>query len=152
MDRFWKNFGQNYLKFNGLRVTELQSDRHPRVLSIWVGEIFLCLISLNSPTAIARRGKNMGLCSTLNPNIKYSLKNVADMAQERQCEAIRCHWTLGLHQQRQHFVAIHVDGSDSWPSFRSGLWGNSNHFISQLQHLRDLWPLQMSVVICFTAR
>ena len=32
-----------------------QSDRHSRVLSIRVGEIFLCLISINSPTRFARR-------------------------------------------------------------------------------------------------
>ena len=38
------------------RVTEWQSDKHSRVLSIWVGEIFLCLISINSPTRFARRG------------------------------------------------------------------------------------------------
>ena len=49
---------------NGLRVTESQSHwvtvsqchRHPRVLSIRVGEIFLCLISLNYFTPFARRG------------------------------------------------------------------------------------------------
>ena len=62
MGQFWKYFGQNYLKFYisaqshgrllfGLRVAESQSDRHPRVLSIWVGEIFLCLISINSQLA-----------------------------------------------------------------------------------------------------
>ena len=38
------------------RVTESQSHRHPRVLSIRVGEIFLCLISINSPTRFAHRG------------------------------------------------------------------------------------------------
>ena len=32
------------------RVTEFQSDRHPRVPSIQVGEILICLISINSPT------------------------------------------------------------------------------------------------------
>ena len=32
------------------------SHRHPRVLSIRVGEIFLCLISINSPTHFDRRG------------------------------------------------------------------------------------------------
>ena len=30
-------------------------NRHPRVLSIQVGEIFLCLFSINSPTRFARR-------------------------------------------------------------------------------------------------
>ena len=40
----------------GDRVTESQSDRHSRVPSIRVGEIFLCLISINSPTRFARRG------------------------------------------------------------------------------------------------
>ena len=39
-----------------LRVTELQSDRHPRVPSIPVGEVFLCLISIISPTSFACRG------------------------------------------------------------------------------------------------
>ena len=38
------------------RVTESQSNRHPRVLSIRVGEKFFCLISINSPTRFARRG------------------------------------------------------------------------------------------------
>ena len=42
-------------------VTEWQSDRHPRVLSIRVGEIFLCLISINSPTRFACRGTNLVL-------------------------------------------------------------------------------------------
>ena len=35
------------------RVTESQIDRHPRELSIQVGEIFLCLISINSLTHFA---------------------------------------------------------------------------------------------------
>ena len=39
-----------------LLATESQSNRHPRVLSIRVGEIFLCLILINSPTRFARRG------------------------------------------------------------------------------------------------
>ena len=38
------------------RVTESQSYRHPRVISILVGEIFLCLISINSSTRFAGRG------------------------------------------------------------------------------------------------
>ena len=38
------------------RVTELQSYKHPRVPSIQVGDIFLCLISINYPTRFARRG------------------------------------------------------------------------------------------------
>ena len=37
---------------------ESQSYRHPRVLSIWVGEIFLCLISINSHTGFACRWIN----------------------------------------------------------------------------------------------
>ena len=40
-------------------VTEWQSHRHPRVLSIWLGEIFLGLISINSPTRFTRRGINI---------------------------------------------------------------------------------------------
>ena len=45
-----KNFGH--------RMTELQSDRHPRVLSLRVGEIFLCLISIISLIRFARKGIN----------------------------------------------------------------------------------------------
>ena len=40
----------------GLLATEWQSYRHPKVLSIRVGEIFLCLISINSLICFARRG------------------------------------------------------------------------------------------------
>ena len=43
------------LKFIGHRVTESQSDRHSRVLSTRVGEIFLCLISINSNTRFTHR-------------------------------------------------------------------------------------------------
>ena len=43
----------------GYRVTELQSHRHPRVFSIPVGEIFLCLTSINFPTRFARKGINL---------------------------------------------------------------------------------------------
>ena len=44
----------------GLRVTESQNYRVTdtqgySLLSIWVGEHFLCLISINSPTRFARR-------------------------------------------------------------------------------------------------
>ena len=39
------------------RVTESHSDRHPRVLSKRVGEVFLCLISINYPTGLARMGE-----------------------------------------------------------------------------------------------
>ena len=46
-----KPFLVSYYKF-----TEIQSNRHSRVLSIRAGEIFLCLISINSPTGFARRG------------------------------------------------------------------------------------------------
>ena len=42
--------------FIGHKVTELQSDRHPRELSIQVGETFFSLISINSPTRFAHRG------------------------------------------------------------------------------------------------
>ena len=38
------------------RVTELKSHRNPTVLRIQVGEIFLCLISINSPNRFACRG------------------------------------------------------------------------------------------------
>ena len=38
------------------RVTESKIYRHPRVPSTPVGEILLCLISINSPTCFARRG------------------------------------------------------------------------------------------------
>ena len=47
---------KNGLLLIGHRVTEWQSDRHPRILSKWVGEIFFCLISINSPTPFAHRG------------------------------------------------------------------------------------------------
>ena len=49
---------KNRLLTNGPKwaVSKPQSHRHPRVLSIWVGEIFLCLISINSPTRFACRG------------------------------------------------------------------------------------------------
>ena len=47
----WDNWG-----FICHRVTELQSYRHPRVLSIRVGEIFLWEIVINSPTRFACRG------------------------------------------------------------------------------------------------
>ena len=40
----------------GLLATESQS--YSRVLRIQVGENFLCLISINSPTRFARRGIN----------------------------------------------------------------------------------------------
>ena len=46
----------NFIRPQSDRVTELQSYKHPRVLSIRVGEICLCLISINSPTRLARRG------------------------------------------------------------------------------------------------
>ena len=42
-------------------MTESQSHRYPIVLSIRVGEIFLRLISINSPTRFAHRGNTM-LC------------------------------------------------------------------------------------------
>ena len=42
----------------GHRVTEWQSDRYPRVLNTRVGEIFVCLISINSLTLFAHRGIN----------------------------------------------------------------------------------------------
>ena len=51
-----KNYFNGGHFFIGHRVTESQSYRHPRVLSIRVGEIFLCLISINSPTRFARSG------------------------------------------------------------------------------------------------
>ena len=63
----WCEFGQVfngqlvYLVFSSLLATELQSYRHPKVLSIQVGEIFLCLISINSPTYFTGRG--IILCS-----------------------------------------------------------------------------------------
>ena len=44
--------------WTGFLASESQSDRHPKVLSIRVGEILLCLISINSPTHFARRGIN----------------------------------------------------------------------------------------------
>ena len=53
------------------RVTELQSDKHPRVLSVRVGEIFLCLISINSPTRFARRGIILK-CNCLYQSLWYS--------------------------------------------------------------------------------
>ena len=46
--------------------TESQSHRHPRALSIQVGEIFLCLISTNSPTRYAHRGIIMLCKKTVN--------------------------------------------------------------------------------------
>ena len=48
----WKTV-HRVTELQSYRVTESQSDRRPRVQ---VGEIFLCLISINSPTRFARRG------------------------------------------------------------------------------------------------
>ena len=47
------------MKQFGHRVTESQSDRHPMVVSLRVCEILLCLISINSPTRLARRGTKL---------------------------------------------------------------------------------------------
>ena len=64
----------------GLLATESQSDRHPRVLSMRVGEIFWCLISINSPTRFARRGiikmlKNIISASEQCPKCRFTLRN-----------------------------------------------------------------------------
>ena len=49
-----KNFGPiPWQAAEIILATESQSDRHPRVLSIRVGEIFCCLLSINLPTRFA---------------------------------------------------------------------------------------------------
>ena len=48
-------FNQHHLWMH-LLASELQSDRHPSVLSIWVGIIFLCLIAIYSPARFTCRG------------------------------------------------------------------------------------------------
>ena len=55
-----------------LLATEWQSHKHPRVLSILVGEIFLWPISINSPTHSAHRGinENLTLCLLKNDNFR----------------------------------------------------------------------------------
>ena len=67
------------LWFIGLRVTEWQSHRHPRVLSIQMGEIFLCLISKNSPTRFACRGINTSGNSKTFPKIKSAQNKSAQI-------------------------------------------------------------------------
>ena len=47
-------------------MTESQSHRHPRVLRIPVGEIFLCLISINSPYMLRSQGDKDGVIN-INP-------------------------------------------------------------------------------------
>ena len=65
----WDNWG-----FIGHRATESHSHRHPRVLILRVGEIFLCLISINSPTCFARRRVRRGALRFLNKSLPNTTK------------------------------------------------------------------------------
>ena len=65
----WDNWG-----FIRHRVTEWQSDRHPSVLSIRVGEIFLCLTSINSPTRFACRGITLLILMYKSPKLELGTK------------------------------------------------------------------------------
>ena len=56
--------------------TESQSDRHPRILSIRVGDICLCLISLNFPTRFARRGIILCVKNKHNPFVNPQKKSI----------------------------------------------------------------------------
>ena len=76
-------------------MTEWQSDRHSMVLSIRVGEIFLCLISINSPTRFARRGitsqqVNWLLKESFQPWLHSSLKSNKHLKYQKNMLFYKC--------------------------------------------------------------
>ena len=90
------------------RVTELQSDRHPRVLSIQVGEFFLYLILINSPTCFSCRGIIQSLEDSLPNRLSSGYSIIWDFMLSRQtkvsswqCEDLNF-FTLKVHLKNLH--------------------------------------------------
>ena len=85
-------------------MTESQSHRHPRVLSVRVGEIFLCLISLNSPICFARRGTLKKKIFVTN-NCKYeSLDTPTLKPQKKSLINVRRLYTIPPVQEKYFFL------------------------------------------------
>ena len=84
-------------------ITESESDRHPRVLSIRVGEIYLCLISINSITRFACREINFKLNWNLLGNYDWLCNGTIKLLKNSVSQSFKA-WSI--HKQAEKNCTI----------------------------------------------